>query len=399
MTKKPLFPITLFVPILILLLISGCGHSGANTNDTNQPPTLISIAVTPAARSIPLGGTRQFGVTGIYSDGSQESILANSVTWSSSETGIMSVNSGGLATPNTQGTTTLSAAYGGITVSLSLSVTPNIAFTNWTTANNPAGVAVDALGSIYVANAAFSNHSSMITFSNHSSMIHKYNAPPANQTAPFNVSITSNVAGVALDNTSGNATSGYLYVTDYYNNHINIYNSAGTLTATWSTPLPTGAPTGVAVDSSGNVYVTDARNNYLYKYNSSGSILASWSTTGVPSGVAVDSSFNVYVADLSDHMIIVYSSTGTQTASWSTTGTPFGVAVNPAGTKVYVADAYNYLIREFVPPPAGSRPGTPWSPTTYWSTIGFPNAVAVDSSGNVYVVDSTNNVVRKYPPQ
>jgi DNA-binding beta-propeller fold protein YncE len=104
----------------------------------------------------------------------------------------------------------------------------------------------------------------------------------------------------------------------------------------------------------------------------------------------------VYVADFSDYMIRIYSSAGTQTGFCNTTGTPFGVAVNPAGTKIYVADTYYYMIREFVPPTA---PNTPWPQSTYWSTIGWPNAVAVDSSGNVYVVDATNNKVREYPPQ
>ena len=326
MTKRPLFPITLFVSILIFLLISGCGHSSVNSA-TSQPPTLISIAVTqegstgdmvPAARSIPLGPgiTQQFGVTGTYSDGSQKAIPASSVSWSSSVPGIVSINSGGLVTPISQGTTTLMATTGGITVSIALTITPNI-FTNWsTTTVNPVGVAVDSSGSVYVAGAAFSNNSSMIR---------KYNSPsslnaPGKLTASFNVSITSNVAGVAVSH-FGNYSG--IYVTDNDHSNLNIYNSAGSLKTTLSIKAPgstlgsLGAPTGVAVDSSGNIYVTDARNNLLHKFDSSlNEVLTSpWpvSTIGVPSGVAVDSSGNVYVADFSENLIRLYSPSGTLT--------------------------------------------------------------------------------------
>ena len=44
------------------------------------PPTLTSIAVTPASPSIVTGATQQFTATGTYSDGSTQN-LTNQVTW------------------------------------------------------------------------------------------------------------------------------------------------------------------------------------------------------------------------------------------------------------------------------------------------------------------------------
>jgi sugar lactone lactonase YvrE len=72
--------------------------------------------------------------------------------------------------------------------------------------------------------------------------------------------------------------------------------------------------------------------------------------------------------------------------SWSTIGTPSGVALDSFGN-VYVADSTNNVVREY------NLAGTQ---TTSWTTTGEPNGVAVDSSGNVYVIDISNNLLRKY---
>ncbi|MGK0333066.1 MAG: sugar lactone lactonase YvrE, partial [Minisyncoccia bacterium] len=79
-----------------------------------------------------------------------------------------------------------------------------------------------------------------------------------------------------------------------------------------------------------------------------------------PSGVAVDGSGNVYVADTGNQLIrkitsagVVTTLAGTAGATGSADGTgaaasfdfPFGVAVDGSGN-VYVADAINHLIRK-----------------------------------------------------
>ena len=96
------------------------GISG-NTTLTVTSTTLTSIAVTPANPSITLGTSQQFTATGAYSDGSTRDITASAV-WNSSNAGVATVNAGGLAASLAIGSTTITAALGGITGSATLTV-------------------------------------------------------------------------------------------------------------------------------------------------------------------------------------------------------------------------------------------------------------------------------------
>src|SRR5207248_2365969 len=68
------------------------------------------------------GTTQQFTAVGTYSDGSTLE-MTNSVSWSSSDTSVATITSGGLATSITQGSSTISAS-GGATGSTTLTVGP-----------------------------------------------------------------------------------------------------------------------------------------------------------------------------------------------------------------------------------------------------------------------------------
>ena len=74
------------------------------------PPlsTLQSLAVTPAAPAVVVGGTQQFAATGTFSDASTGDI-ATTVTWTSSTTGVATTSSFGLATGVAKGTVTITA--------------------------------------------------------------------------------------------------------------------------------------------------------------------------------------------------------------------------------------------------------------------------------------------------
>ncbi len=71
---------------------------------------LVSIVVTPAMPSVLLGQTQQFTATGYYSSGFYAD-LTNSVVWWSAAQGVATINSAGLATTVSAGTTSITATY------------------------------------------------------------------------------------------------------------------------------------------------------------------------------------------------------------------------------------------------------------------------------------------------
>ena len=83
---------------------------------------LVSIAVTPANQSVKVGTSVQYVATGTYSDGSTQN-LTTSVTWTSSNSGVATITSGGVASTLKVGGATITATSGGIVGSTSLNVT------------------------------------------------------------------------------------------------------------------------------------------------------------------------------------------------------------------------------------------------------------------------------------
>ncbi|MCD0489495.1 YDG domain-containing protein [Pedobacter sp. MC2016-14] len=216
-----------------------------------------------------------------------------------------------------------------------------------------------------------------------------------------------------------------------------VYGQVSTLTGSGSQGSANGTataasfyyPFGVATDASGNVYVADTYNHLIRKISPAGvvSTLAgnvsggSADGTGTaasfnyPSGVATDASGNVYVADQNNNLIrkispagVVSRLAGNSLGSANGTGTaasfnyPFGVATDAAGN-VYVGDYANNLVRKISPAGVvstlagsgsyGSANGTGTATSFY-----YPKGVATDASGNVYVADQVNNLIRKISP-
>ena len=108
---------------------------------------------------------------------------------------------------------------------------------------------------------------------------------------------------------------------------------------------------------------------------------------------------NVYVGDTWNHLIRKITPAGVVTTlagsgvEGSANGTgaaasfnyPIGVEVDSSGN-VYVADHVNHLIRKITP--AGVV-------TKLAGSFNYPQGVAVDSLGNVYVADYGNQRIRK----
>jgi hypothetical protein len=98
----------------------------ASTILTVTPATLLSIAVIPTNPNIGVGATQQFTATGTYSNNTTQD-LTTTVNWTSSAPAVASISnatgSDGLATAIATGTTTITAASGGILRTAILTVT------------------------------------------------------------------------------------------------------------------------------------------------------------------------------------------------------------------------------------------------------------------------------------
>jgi hypothetical protein len=94
---------------------------------TISPPVLESITISPNSPSITEGDTQQFTVTGTYSDGSDE--ILTDIIWSSSDGAVATIDSNGLASGISEGTTIITANFNGLedTTTLGVTVAPEAA--------------------------------------------------------------------------------------------------------------------------------------------------------------------------------------------------------------------------------------------------------------------------------
>ncbi len=184
-------------------------------------------------------------------------------------------------------------------------------------------------------------------------------------------------------------------------------------------------PGGVAIDPSGNVYVTDVLNNRVRKITAGGMVSSIGSgiaaaTDGPstsaafigPKGVAADATGNIYVADTGtnrirkiapDGLVSTVAGTGERGSTDGPAAValfrhPEGVAVSGSGN-VYVADTLNHLIRRITPAGvvstlAGSGAVGSNNGPGAGASFNRPTGVAVDAAENVYVTDSGNHKVR-----
>jgi sugar lactone lactonase YvrE len=134
-----------------------------------------------------------------------------------------------------------------------------------------------------------------------------------------------------------------------------------------------------------------------------------------PSGIVISAGGTLYVTDTGNHTIRVITSGGTVSTlagqagtSGYTNGTgaaalfnsPIGIALDQSGN-LYVADSGNHVIRKVTA--AGVVTTLAGTPEVWGSADGAgtnaqfnsPAGVAVDGQGNVFVSDSNNHCVRK----
>ena len=208
-----------------------------------------------------------------------------------------------------------------------------------------------------------------------------------------------------------------------------------------TTPAPAsstsiGQPRRVTVDTAGNVYFSSGNSVFKMASNGTLALVAGNSRPGfsgdggaavsaqlnAPQGLAVDSQGNVYIADSGNNRVRVVTSSGIINtfagngllgtprflgdggpATQANLQQPGGVAVDSSGN-VYIADTLDNVIRKvsggIITTVAGNFYGGYAGDGGAANVASFnhPEDVAIDSSGNIYVADTLNAYVRKVTP-
>lgn len=161
-------------------------------------------------------------------------------------------------------------------------------------------------------------------------------------------------------------------------------------------------PRGVAKDNNGNIYITDTGNGRIRKIDTSGNVStignAGFSSSG---DVAVDTSGNYYVTDGSN--IKKIDTLGNVTTFASGFSFLRGI-VRVSNGDFYVADPGDGRIKKITPTGTVTTFAGDGSSSFLDDPIGtnakfnYPIDIAVDSNGNLFVTDNSNNKVRKITP-
>jgi N-acetylneuraminic acid mutarotase/sugar lactone lactonase YvrE len=319
-------------------------------------------------------------------------------------------------------TTTLSASATALTAGQTLTLTATVTATSGST---PTGTVTILNGAVILGSAQLNNGVATLTLT----------------PAVGSYSITASYGGSVSDAASVSSPPVSVMVTNGTKTSPNIYTYAGDGIQGYSgdggpaIDAELNLPHGVVSDAAGNIYYAEGNNNRVRKIVRATNVITTVAGTGAagysgdggpakaamldnPYDVALDAAGNLYIADAWNACIRkVNASTGIITtfagictildesgnggpATQATVILPLGVAVDPSGN-VFITDTF--LVHE-VSAATGNMTifagkinatelgdGGPATEAQLLYTIG----IATDSTGNVYIVDSNANRVRK----
>jgi len=287
--------------------------------------------------------------------------------------------------------------------------------------NSPGDVVVDSSGNLYIADEGnyrvrkVSNGVITTVAGNGTGGFSGDNGPA--------ISAQFYGGAIAVDST------GNLYIADLLNQRIReVSNGVITTVAGNGTPGFSGdngpatraqlfQPEGVAVDSAGNPYIADRQNNRIRKVSNgvittvagggAGEISVNGSPAtnarlADPTAVAVDSAGNLYIGDAGTGRILEVSNGLITTVASSTIDNSLtgGLSVDSAGnlyvaTGVQISKVSNGVITTVAGNGTSSFSGDNGPATSAQLNLVANSSIALDSAGNLYITDQSNERIRK----
>jgi hypothetical protein len=192
-------------------------------------------------------------------------------------------------------------------------------------------------------------------------------------------------------------------------------------------------PTDVALNARGDLFVADHANNIVEEVTPGGELsivagtgkpgspvpgLATKSALNAPSGVALGSRGDLFIADSNNNVVEEVTPAGKLSvvagdghvgpptpgpATKSALNSPSGVALGSRGD-LFIADSTNNLVEEVSPAGrlsvvAGDGHGGPATPgPATKSDLNGPSGLALDSRGDLFIADNNNNTVEEVSP-
>ena len=368
---------------------AAAGTPGATATLTvTNPATPVSLAVTPAPITVPLGGTQQFTATVTFSDDSTQDVTTSSA-WSSATTSAATIGAAtGLAsvpTTATVGTTSvITATYSGLTASANLTVG----------AAAPASLQITATPN--VTSLAIGNSVTLLAQEVYSdSTLHI----PANVVVWTNTPTPTGATGLVTQTANNSDTSD---VSGILAGNTTITAADGSLTASVTLTVVTGVAKYAYVSNNGGSlewYTVGTTSPYLNTPQTNSSTLGPWQSVIHPSGqylYYVDILGNLFAAT-------VTPGTGATTLVGSSTvigasGNFYFVAVDPYGRFVYASSDGDNQISGFAVQSDGTLTPVPDSPFVGAAfNLSSPECLIIDRTGSyLYATNNGNATVSAY---